>query len=88
MCVQEKRAQMKDGPPNPFVKPGELQTFLAGLAQDFDNQLAKQTAALQEGFWARLRSWATSAFAPHLSRRRLERGLIRATSRLMSTRSI
>jgi metallo-beta-lactamase class B len=46
-CAQEKRAQMKDGASNPFVKPGEFQTFVAGLAQDFDNQLAKQTDALQ-----------------------------------------
>jgi hypothetical protein len=33
-------------PTNPFVKPGELQTYVAGLEQDFDKQLAKQTAAL------------------------------------------
>jgi metallo-beta-lactamase class B len=46
-CAQEKRAQMKDGASNPFVKLGEFQTFVAGLAQDFDNQLAKQTDALQ-----------------------------------------
>ena len=44
--MQAKRAQMKDGSPNPFVKPGELQTYVAGLEQDFDKQLAKQTAAL------------------------------------------
>jgi metallo-beta-lactamase class B len=47
--MQEKRAQMKDGAPNPFVKPGELQTYVAGLEQDFDKQLAKQTAALEKG---------------------------------------
>jgi metallo-beta-lactamase class B len=46
--MQEKRAQMKDGAPNPFVKPGELQTYVAGLEQDFDKQLAKQTAALEK----------------------------------------
>jgi metallo-beta-lactamase class B len=46
--MQAKRAQMKDGAPNPFVKPGELQTYVAGLEQDFDKQLAKQTAALQK----------------------------------------
>jgi metallo-beta-lactamase class B len=45
--MQAKRAQMKDGAPNPFVKPGELQTYVAGLETDFDKQLAKQTAALQ-----------------------------------------
>jgi metallo-beta-lactamase class B len=44
--MQAKRAQMKDGAPNPFVKPGELQTYVAGLETDFDKQLAKQTAAL------------------------------------------
>jgi len=46
--MQAKRAQMKDGAPNPFVKPGELQTYVAGLEQDFDKQLAKQTAALEK----------------------------------------
>ncbi len=45
--MQAKRAQMKDGAPNPFVKPGELATYIAGLSEDFDKQLAKQTAALQ-----------------------------------------
>ena len=44
--MQAKRAQMKDGTPNPFVKPGENATYVAGLEQDFDKQLAKQTAAL------------------------------------------
>ena len=46
--MQAKRAAMKDGAPNPFVKPGELQTYVAGLEADFDKQLAKQTAALQK----------------------------------------
>ena len=46
--MQAKRAQMKDGAPNPFVKPGELATYVAGLEQDFDKQLAKQTAALKK----------------------------------------
>jgi metallo-beta-lactamase class B len=46
--MQEKRAQMKDGAPNPFVAPGELTTYVAKLEQDFDKQLAKQTAALQK----------------------------------------
>jgi metallo-beta-lactamase class B len=46
--MQDKRAQMKDGAPNPFVKPGELATYVAGLEQDFDKQLAKQTAALKK----------------------------------------
>lgn len=46
--MQDKRAQMKDGTPNPFVKSGENATYIAGLEQDFDKQLAKQTAALQK----------------------------------------
>ncbi len=45
--MQAKRAQMKDGAPNPFVKPGELATYVATLETDFDAQLAKQTAALK-----------------------------------------
>jgi metallo-beta-lactamase class B len=44
--MQAKRAAMKDGAPNPFVKPDELATYAATLEQDFDKQLAKQTAAL------------------------------------------
>lgn len=47
--MQAKRAAMKDGAPNPFVKPGELATYAATLEQDFDKQLARQTAALQNG---------------------------------------
>ena len=46
--MQAKRAQMKEGAPNPFVKPGELETYVQGLKQDFDKQLAKQQAALQK----------------------------------------
>ncbi|WP_375776739.1 BJP family subclass B3 metallo-beta-lactamase [Bradyrhizobium sp. ma5] len=46
--MQAKRAEMKDGAPNPFVKPGENASYVAGLEQDFDKQLAKQTAALQK----------------------------------------
>jgi metallo-beta-lactamase class B len=46
--MQAKRAQMKDGAPNPFVKPGENMTYVSGLEQDFDKQLTKQTAALQK----------------------------------------
>jgi metallo-beta-lactamase class B len=46
--MQDKRAQqIKDGSPNPFVKQGELATYATGLSEDFDKQLAKQTAALQ-----------------------------------------
>ena len=46
--MQAKRAQMKDGAPNPFVKPGELTTYITGLSEDFDKQLTKQTAALEK----------------------------------------
>ena len=46
--MQAKRAQMKDGAPNPFVKPDELATYATGLSQEFDKQLAKQTAALEK----------------------------------------
>jgi metallo-beta-lactamase class B len=46
--MQAKRALMKDGTQNPFVKPSENVTYVAGLEQDFDKQLAKQTAALQK----------------------------------------
>jgi len=46
--MQAKRAAMKDGAPNPFVKPGELATYVAGLEADFDKALAKQAAAMQK----------------------------------------
>jgi metallo-beta-lactamase class B len=46
--MEEKRAQMKDGAPNPFVKPGELATYVAGLEKAFDEALAKQTEAMEK----------------------------------------
>ncbi|RXH26345.1 MULTISPECIES: BJP family subclass B3 metallo-beta-lactamase [Bradyrhizobium] len=46
--MQAKRAQMKEGAPNPFVKPGELATYASGLSEEFDKQLARQTAALEK----------------------------------------
>jgi metallo-beta-lactamase class B len=46
--MQAKRTDMKDGAPNPFVKPGELAAYVAGLEADFDKALVKQTAALQK----------------------------------------
>jgi metallo-beta-lactamase class B len=47
--MQAKRAQqIKDASPNPFVKPGENATYVATLSEDFDKQLAKQTAALEK----------------------------------------
>jgi metallo-beta-lactamase class B len=39
-----KLAKMKTGGPNPFVDPGEKDRFLAKMQQDFDAQLAKQSA--------------------------------------------
>lgn len=45
--MADKRAAFRDGAPNPFVKPGEFATFIAGLEKDFDVQLAKQTEALK-----------------------------------------
>ena len=46
--MQAKRAEMKEGAPNPFVKPDEIVTYATGLSEDFDKQLAKQTAALEK----------------------------------------
>lgn len=46
--MQAKRARMKDGAPNPFVKPGENAVYVTALERDFDKQFAKQTAALQK----------------------------------------
>jgi metallo-beta-lactamase class B len=46
--MQAKRAEMKEGAPNPFVKPGEIVTYATGLSEDFDKQLTKQTAALEK----------------------------------------
>jgi glyoxylase-like metal-dependent hydrolase (beta-lactamase superfamily II) len=46
--MQAKRAEMKEGAPNPFVKPGEIVTYATGLSDDFDKQLTKQTAALEK----------------------------------------
>jgi metallo-beta-lactamase class B len=47
-AMEAKRAQIKDGAPNPFVQPGELATYAATLEKDFDEKLAGQTAALQK----------------------------------------
>lgn len=46
--MQAKRAAMREGAPNPFVKPGELATYATSLSEDFDKQLARQTAALEK----------------------------------------
>jgi metallo-beta-lactamase class B len=42
-----KRAQIASGGPNPFVVPGEFQTYLAKLKSDFEAALAKQRAAVK-----------------------------------------
>ena len=46
--MQEKRAKLADGAPNPFVNPGEFNTYAATLEKAFEDALAKQTAAAQE----------------------------------------
>ena len=44
--MQEKRAKITSGAPNPFVNPGEFNTYVASLEKAFDESLAKQTAAI------------------------------------------
>ena len=46
--MQEKRAKLSEGGPNPFVNPGEFNTYAATLEKAFQDALAKQTAAAQE----------------------------------------
>jgi metallo-beta-lactamase class B len=46
--MEKKRAAMAAGAPNPFIKPGEFQDYLARLKTAFDNDLAKQEAAQHE----------------------------------------
>jgi len=46
--MQDKRAMISDGAPNPFVNPGEFNAYAATLEKAFDDALAKQTAAAQE----------------------------------------
>ena len=46
--MQDKRAMMSDGAPNPFVNPGEFNTYAATLQKAFEDALAKQTAALEK----------------------------------------
>jgi metallo-beta-lactamase class B len=43
--MEEKRAQIAEGKPNPFVKPGEFQAYVATLQTAFEAALAKQEAA-------------------------------------------
>ncbi|CCD92941.1 putative Beta-lactamase [Bradyrhizobium sp. ORS 375] len=47
--MADKRAKMAEGAPNPFVKPGEFNAYLDKLEAQFNDGLAKQTAALQSG---------------------------------------
>ena len=42
--LDTKRAAIAPGAPNPFVKPGEFQAYLARLKTDFDAGLARQEA--------------------------------------------
>jgi metallo-beta-lactamase class B len=42
-----KRAAMAPGKPNPFVKPGEVQSAAARFESDFDASLARQQGAVQ-----------------------------------------
>jgi metallo-beta-lactamase class B len=46
--MQEKRAKLSEGGPNPFVNPGEFNTYAATLQKAFEDALAKQTAVAQE----------------------------------------
>jgi metallo-beta-lactamase class B len=44
-AMAEKRGLVRDGAPNPFVKEGEFNAYVAGLETAFETELAKQTAA-------------------------------------------
>ncbi|KRR24001.1 subclass B3 metallo-beta-lactamase [Bradyrhizobium retamae] len=46
--MAEKRAKLADGGPNPFVNPGEFNTYAATLEKAFEDALAKQTGAAHE----------------------------------------
>jgi metallo-beta-lactamase class B len=46
--MQDKRAMISDGAPNPFVNPGEFNAYAATLEKAFEDALAKQTADAQE----------------------------------------
>ena len=45
--MDEKLAARKPGTPNPFVRPGELAAYADQSQQEFEQELAKQTAAAQ-----------------------------------------
>jgi len=46
--MQDKRAMLSDGAPNPFVNPGEFNAYAATLEKAFEDALAKQTADAPE----------------------------------------
>lgn len=46
--MHEKRAKLAAGGPNPFVAPGEFNTYAASLEKAFEDALAKQTAAQEK----------------------------------------
>jgi metallo-beta-lactamase class B len=43
--MEDKRAQIGEGKPNPFVKPGEFQAYVATLQSAFETALTKQEEA-------------------------------------------
>jgi metallo-beta-lactamase class B len=44
--MEEKRAAIGEGKPNPFVKPGEFHAYVATLQTAFEDALAKQAQAM------------------------------------------
>src|SRR5678810_422111 len=44
--MKEKRALLREGGPNPFIKDGEFNAYAATLEKAFETELEKQTAAL------------------------------------------
>jgi metallo-beta-lactamase class B len=46
--MQDKRALLADGAPNPFVNPGEFNAYAETLGKAFEDALVKQTADAQE----------------------------------------
>lgn len=46
--MADKRAKLTEGGPNPFVNPGEFNTYAATLEKAFEDALAKQTAAQEK----------------------------------------
>jgi metallo-beta-lactamase class B len=46
--MQDKRAKLTEGGPNPFVNPGEFNAYAESLEKLFEEALVKQTAAAQD----------------------------------------